>query len=167
MCSMASMQVYFVRHGEAGDKRKWKGSDAERPLSKQGLRTSRLAAQQFARITPVPPAVVLTSPLVRAAQTAVIAARAWEIPEAVTVDVRLDHGFSIARLRKILVEYGDRDTLVLVGHEPSMSAVISAVIGGGDIELKKGGVASVLVTNRTKPKGKLQFLVTPAVLDCE
>ena len=82
-------------------------------------------------------------------------------------DQRLYHGFDLARLRRILADYGDRDTLVLVGHEPSMSAVISALIGGGDIELKKGGVASVLVTNRAKPKGKLQFLVTPAVLACE
>jgi phosphohistidine phosphatase len=164
---MASMQVYFVRHGDAGEKRKWKGPDGERPLSKHGLKTCRQAADHFACILPAPPSVVLTSPLVRAAQTATIAARAWDAIEAVTADERLDHGFSIARLRAILSDYRGHSSIVLVGHEPSMSGVISALVGGGEIELKKGGVACVLVTNRTRPKGKLQFLVTPAVLDCE
>jgi phosphohistidine phosphatase len=167
MRSMASMQVYFVRHGDAGEKRKWKGPDAERPLSKRGLKTCRQAAEHFACILPAPPGIVLTSPLVRAAQTASIVARAWDVVDTVTADSRLDHGFSVARLRGILSDYRGHGTIVLVGHEPSMSGVISGLVGGGAIELKKGGVASVLVTNRTKPKGKLQFLVTPAVLDCE
>jgi phosphohistidine phosphatase len=161
------MQLYFVRHGDAGDKHKWKGADTERPLSKRGLETCRQSAEHFAGMTPTAPRVVLTSPLVRAAQTATIAARAWGVPEVVTVDERLDHDFSITRLRGILADYRDHDTIVLVGHEPSMSRVISALVGGGNIELKKGGVASVLVTARTKPKGKLRFLVTPAVLACE
>ena len=164
---MASMQVYFVRHGDAGEKRKWKGPDAERPLSKHGLKACRQAAERFACILPAPPGIVLTSPLVRAAQTATIAARAWDVVDSVAADDRLDHGFSIARLRGILSDYRGHSSIVLVGHEPSMSGVISELIGGGTIELKKGGVACVLVTNRTQPKGKLQFLVSPAVLDCD
>lgn len=166
----SSVQLYFVRHGDAGDKRKWKGPDAERPLSAKGLQACRLTADHFAKVIPGRPPVILTSPLVRAAQTAAIAARALGAEDSVVVDERLDHGFDPRRLRGILADYANQDTLVLVGHEPSMSRVIAVIVGcdgSGDIDLKKGGVAHVVLPDRGKLRGTLKFLVTPALLSCD
>jgi phosphohistidine phosphatase len=155
------MLVYFVRHGIAEEPETFEGSDAERPLTDKGRRKmaaigSGLADRQ------VKPDTILTSPLVRARQTAEIVAKALG-GCSVDDDRRLasfdDHG-----LGTILKDHADADSLMLVGHEPAMSAVIGHAIGDGRVEMKKGAVACVEFRDPASPRGELLWLAPPKIL---
>jgi len=52
-----------------------------------------------------------------------------------------------------------------VGHEPDFSDTISRLIGGGRLDLKKGGLALVELEDRATPAGRLLWLLPPRVLD--
>jgi phosphohistidine phosphatase len=157
-----TMRVYFMRHGDAGDKRSWRGPDTERPLSELGIERTTAAAGHFEQ-TGFCPSRILTSPLVRARQTADIVAAELQIAELVEVDRRLDHSFDMRSFRHILKENADEERLLLVGHDPSLSMVIEAVMGGGSIVLKKGGVARLDIDNLSRASGHLVWLDAPSL----
>jgi phosphohistidine phosphatase len=157
-----TMRVYFMRHGDAGDKRSWEGADAARPLSQLGIDRTTAAAEHFSR-TDFRPTKILTSPLARALQTADIVAKILDAQELVEVDERLDPSFNVKSFALILKENAGQERLLLVGHDPSFSNVIGAVIGGGAIVLKKGGAARLDIDNVAAPSGKLAWLVSPSV----
>ena len=78
--------LYLLRHAHAGDPAKWRGDDADRPLIERG----RGQAERVGRLlrgAEEAPDLVITSPKVRAAETAEIVAKALKVP--VVVDQRL------------------------------------------------------------------------------
>ena len=157
-----TMRVYFMRHGDAGDKRAWRGSDADRPLSELGIERTTAAAAHFEH-TGFRPSRILTSPLVRAVQTAEIVGDALDVSDLVEIDQRLGHSFDMRAFRHILKENVDEEKLLLVGHDPSFSMVIEAVIGGGSIILKKGGVARLDIDDVSRASGRLAWLDAPSL----
>lgn len=157
------MNLYFLRHGIAADAEEFAGSDAERPLTKEGRNRMEREARALARLG-VEVDAVITSPLLRARQTAEIALGAVASRSDLVVDDRLGPDFDIAKLRELLSDRANCDALMIVGHEPSMSATLSALIGGGTIELKKGGVARVNIDDPSTARGTLEWLLTPKVL---
>lgn len=157
-----SQRVYFMRHGDAGDKRAWQGDDGERPLSELGVKRTTSAAEHFAR-TAFRPTKILTSPLVRAMQTAEIVAKALDAEDLIEVDERLAPDFDIRSFRRIIKENADQERLLLVGHDPSLSTVIEEVMGGGSIILKKGGVARLDIDEMSPPRGRLAWLDSPSL----
>ena len=158
-----SIELYFLRHGDAGSRETWKGSDAGRPLSEDGAARMEREAATLARLGP-PLDVILTSPLVRARQTAEIVARRMGLTDLLREDERLAPGFGLEDLETILLEQRDRRAILLVGHEPDFSTVISACIGGGAVECKKGGLARVDVKSPVPREGVLVWLLPPRVL---
>ncbi len=106
----------------------------------------------------------MTSPLLRARQTAESVAGELGMEKDLRIDDRLDPGFEGRRLLEMLQEHAGCDALMIVGHEPSMSTVLSGLIGGGSIDLKKGGLACVELTDRSLARGTLQWLVSPKIL---
>ena len=157
-----TMRVYFMRHGDAGDKRSWEGSDAARPLSELGIERTTAAAAHFEH-TGFRPTKILTSPLVRALQTAEIVGDVLGVSDLVEVDQRLDQSFDMRAFRHVLKENADEERLLLVGHDPSFSMVIEAVMGGGSIILKKGGVARLDIENISRASGHLAWLDAPSL----
>ena len=157
------MEVYFLRHGDAGSRETWKGSDASRPLSDEGAARMEREASTLALLR-LPLDRILTSPLVRAQQTAEIVARRLNLLDALAEDDRLAPGFGMAELGRIMREHRALTALLLVGHEPDFSTVISACIGGGRIECKKGGLARVDIEDPTTLAGLLVWLLPPRVL---
>lgn len=158
------MELYFLRHGLAGERSEWIGNDGERPLTEAGkVQTAREAAG-LGKLGLVPD-VILTSPLIRAIQTAEILAQELGIPERVVSDERLSPGFGRKKLRRILIEYGDHGKLMLVGHEPDFSQTIGRLIGDARVVIKKGGLACVAITDRDAPRGKLLQIATPEMLE--
>jgi phosphohistidine phosphatase len=155
-------RVYLMRHGDAGDKRLWDGDDAERPLSDLGIERTTAAAAHFER-TSFRPTRILTSPLMRAVQTAQIVADALDLTELIAVDERLGPNFGTKEFGQLLRENRDRGRLMLVGHDPSLSRVIETVMGGGAIVLKKGGVARLDIDDLSKPSGRLAWLDAPSL----
>ena len=56
---------------------------------------------------------------------------------------------------------------MVVGHEPDLSAAVAQLIGGGEVVLKKGGLARVDLPDGRGTRGELAWLATPALLDGE
>lgn len=110
------------------------------------------------------PEVIITSPLVRAKQTAAIVAERLKSRGGVVEDVRLGLDFDLTRLTGILDDHRSAQAVMLVGHDPSMSETIGEFVGGARIDLKKGSLACVEVPDALAPEGKLMWLVPPKAL---
>jgi phosphohistidine phosphatase len=148
------MELYFLRHGEA-DWPEWKKSDDERPLTKRGKREMRDVAKFLDRLK-VRPNLIVTSPLPRAAQTAEIAAD--YLKAKLRKDELLAPGFGTSKLPTVLKRHGAR-VLMLVGHEPDFTQVISELTGAS-LKLSKAGVALVDLDPESE-EGKLLWLFPP------
>jgi phosphohistidine phosphatase len=157
------MEIYFLRHGDAGSRESWKGSDASRPLSDEGAARMEREASTLALLR-LPLDLIITSPLVRAQQTAEIVARRLNLMDALVEDERLAPGFGAAELGSIMREHRALTALMLVGHEPDFSTVIAACIGGGRVDCKKGGLARVDFQDPSSLSGLLAWLLPPRVL---
>jgi len=156
------MKLYFLRHGKA-DRSQWDGDDAARPLTAEGEEAMRREAKAL-RALGLAPDVIVTSPLARASRTAELAADGLGLGGRVVVDDRLAPGFDARRLEQVLTAHGPADEVMLVGHEPDFSATVAELIGGGDIVMKKGGLARVDVTAPVAGGGELVWLLTPPLL---
>jgi len=148
------MQLYFLRHGEA-DWPGWTKPDDERPLTDFGKKEVRQMAKFLNRLK-VKPNLIATSPLPRASQTAEIAAQ--QLKAKLRQDEALEPGFGISELRTLLQRHGSK-VLMLVGHEPDFTSVISALTGAS-LKLSKAGVALIDFDPETE-KGRLLWLFPP------
>jgi phosphohistidine phosphatase len=155
------MILYFLRHGLAGDSSTWQGDDQERPLTSRGTKQMEASALALTKLE-INVDVVLSSPLKRAVQTANIVAKALDLE--VLQDERLAYGFSLENLSQIISDNTQASALLLVGHEPDFSNVISALTGGSEIVMKKGGVARVDLMEGGELKGQLVWLLPPKIL---
>ncbi|MEM7264252.1 MAG: histidine phosphatase family protein [Planctomycetota bacterium] len=136
------MFVHLMRHGIA-ETREFSGNDHDRPLTEKGrIRTH--AACWGLRELGVEPQLVLSSPLVRAYQTAEIAREVLEIDRAIEVTDALEPGVPPEELIATLATFEERDVLC-AGHSPNLDRVVTSVLGApfGSLFLKKCGTASL------------------------
>ena len=157
------MKLFFLRHGLAGDREEWKNNDFKRPLTKEGRARMKREAANIAELK-VEPDLILTSPLVRAYQTAEIVAKELDLMDKLVKDDRLAPGFRQSELFKIVRAHSDASALLLVGHEPDFSAVITYLIGGGRVTCKKGSLAYVDLPDSSHLRGELIWLIPPKML---
>lgn len=150
------MHLYFLRHGEA-DWPNWKKSDDERPLTKPGKKEMREVAMFLKKIK-ARPDLIVTSPLPRAAQTAEIAAERLKVK--CREDKLLSPGFGRGELESLLKKYPE-ESLMIVGHEPDFTEVISELTGAS-LKLSKAGTALVEL-NRSWRNGRLLWLFPPKI----
>jgi phosphohistidine phosphatase len=155
------MKIYFLRHGLAGERSEWKGDDAARPLTDAGIEKTKRIAATLSKLN-LGLDTIITSPLARARQTAEIVAQQLDLK--LIEDTRLAPGFNDEQLRAVLLDYPDVNDIMVVGHEPDLSETISALIGGGRVVCKKGGLALVDLPNAQSREGELVWLVPPKVL---
>jgi len=152
------LEIYFFRHADAGNKEAWSGPDRDRPLSAEGVTQARHVAEALSGLRPGIPLIV-SSPLVRARQTAEIAAETLGCAERLADDERLAHGFDRRSLAALVAEHAGARVLLLVGHEPDFSATIAEVTGG-TVTVKKAGVARIDFDEQTT-RGTLVWLLPP------
>jgi len=167
------MDLYILRHGLAGSRDEWTGPDAERPLTGKGRSRTTAAARGLACLGAAPD-VILTSAYLRAAETAQLTAAELHCPveEVQTLEPgKLRRGY-----RALLQRYDEDASVMLVGHEPDLSALIGTLIAGAAsarVELKKGACA-LLAVDTTSLKSKaddeaqaatLLWLMTVRALD--
>ena len=155
------MELYFLRHGVAADVGPEGSGDAGRPLTAEGIKKMKEEARGLRRLD-VRPDVLLSSPLVRARQTAEIVRHALGLDSRL-VDA-LAPGCDVAQLRDLLGEYRSAERIMVVGHEPDFSDLISALTGGSRIMLKKGGLARVDLETVSDGAGTLVWLLPPLAL---
>ena len=157
------IRLFFLRHGLA-DRAAYSGSDDRlRPLTGQGVIRMESEAATMARLG-LGCQVILTSPLTRCRQTADIAAATLGLADQVSEDPRLAPGFDLEDLVAILHDQADRDAIMLVGHEPDFSFMVSELTGGSDIVFKKGGLARVDLMPGLPLAGDLVWLIPPKLL---
>jgi phosphohistidine phosphatase len=156
------VELYLLRHADAGDPMSWAGDDAERPLSEQGRGQAKRLGNLLAGIK-LRPDVILTSPKLRAADTAEIVGKAVSVKPK--KDDRLGSSVELGDLASLLAGNREARRVVLVGHDPDFSTLASALTGA-KIELKKGAMARIDLGDGG-PKaggGALRWLVPPSVL---
>jgi phosphohistidine phosphatase len=156
------MKLYFLRHGQAGNRQDWQEDDSKRPLTVEGKKRMQREAAAIWRLDPSLD-VIITSPLVRALQTAEIVAKARGSAVRLITDGRLAPGFGLEQLAAIVAEHRNAKGLMLVGHEPDFSETISQVTGGR-IVMKKGALACMEVEDPSALEGPLVWLIPPKVL---
>ncbi len=160
--------LLFLRHGKSD----WDADyqhDHDRPLAKRGVKAARKMGRFMAGAGLVPGAAV-TSSAVRARRTLEVAREAggWtEVPVRVTDD--LYDVFPGDVLEVVRREPEATEVLLLVGHEPTWSETISALIGGGQVRYPTAALARVDLDvgawqNVAFGLGQLQLLLPPKLL---
>jgi phosphohistidine phosphatase len=158
----ASIQLFLLRHADAGDPAVWDGPDASRPLSPKGERQSERLGRFLAGIGFRPDAII-TSPKLRASQTAELVAQ--QLGVGVRLDERLGSGVDLAALEGILRDANDPSRAVLVGHDPDFSDLVEALTGSANVPMKKGALARIDGERPLTPGGGvLRWLVPPDLL---
>jgi phosphohistidine phosphatase len=156
------MELYLLRHAHAGDPGAWDGPDERRPLSDKGEKQSERLGRFLAGIGLRVDAII-TSPKVRAAQTARIVAGALSLP--VGEDDRLGGEVGLETLETILRDAGDPDRAVIVGHDPDFTDLVTVLCGAARVPMKKGALARIDVSRPLEPgEGTLRWLVPPDLL---
>ena len=158
------MKLYVMRHGPGRRSGHAAGST---PIARSRPRVaagSRLSPQPLTQLGEEP-LFIVTSPLVRAVQTAEIVALATKLGDRDgTVDVRrgIAPGGDGAALAHALVAEG-RKRVMLVGHEPNLSGLVSALVGGFGRPFDKAMVVGVHLPS-VAGRGRLRFVLEPKTL---
>lgn len=162
------MDLYLVRHGEAGeaDFEKWP-DDAARPLTPDGEKRFRRAAKGLRELG-VTVDVVLSSPWVRAWRTAELLEKEARWPQPLPSEA-LESGRAPAEVLQALQPFTGVSSVALVGHEPSLheltSYLLTADTSHAQVEMGKGGVARLEVGEGLRPgSAHLRWLLTQRIL---
>lgn len=160
------MDLLLIRHAEAvplGEEGSTK--DTERPLTATGRTQAATLGQTLSRHG-IAVEHLVSSPLVRAQQTAEVLNGVWQLPpESLHTHDELAPGGEFRKLAKFIRKLGAA-TVAIVGHEPDLSELTGWLIGAkkAQITFAKGGVALVRVKGDNElGKGtcKLVWLLTP------
>lgn len=160
------MEIYILRHGIAVPGGTPGYRETERPLSEEG-RVKMLQAVKGISLVVGEVDLILTSPLKRAQETALIATRALGGKEKVATFDPLKPGTPPEALLKALAPYREKERLMLVGHEPDLSTFASFLVGaqGPVLALKKGSLCRIDVGGLPpREPGTLRWLLTPGQL---
>lgn len=144
------MDLYLLRHAEAGEAPR----DEDRELTERGHTQARAAASGIAWLN-LNLDAILTSPLPRASQTAA--------PVASALGLRLETAHELAAGRgseeAMALLSGRGERVLLVGHEPQLSA-IARLVSGGDIHMRKAMLAYIELHSVQPPHGELAWLLS-------
>jgi len=158
------MRLIVVRHGIAVPRGTPGIPDEKRPLTPEGEERFFEAAAGIARLLERPDAL-LTSPWLRATQTAAILAKAWRGIEPTQTEALAGRPF--AEQAAVLDRYPRKATVAIVGHEPHLSSLLGRLVGarhGERLEMKKGGMALLEVPGTLAEGGTLLMFVPPKLL---
>jgi phosphohistidine phosphatase len=158
-------ELYLIRHGLAEERGDAWPDDSKRPLTADGISRMRKEARGLARLG-VALDVMLSSPLVRARQTAeLVAAGLDPRPSLVTVDSLAPDG-NYAAVIGDLEKHARKTHIALVGHEPAIGELAARLIGSRHaLEFKKGAVCRIdLDEIPPAGPGKLRWMLTPKIL---
>lgn len=161
------MRLFIIRHGIAIDREDPKcPSDPERYLTPEGLKKTREAARAFADIEESP-RLFLSSPYVRALQTAELFAEACKVSKSkIEKTDQLLPGAEAAAFFRELAHRRGAATAICFGHAPQLDELIAYALGSKrDLTaLKKAGAACIEMTRVYPPNGILLWLMTAKAL---
>lgn len=165
------MKLYVMRHGPAEDDAP-SGLDGDRALTDAGRKRVRGVAKALLDLDEAPH-VVISSPLVRAVQTAEIVAIVAKLEEqSGTVEIRreLSPGGDAAALARALAAEGRR-RVMLVGHEPDLSGMVESLLGVFNRPFDKAMVVGMSLrpneAGSSAPPARLRFVLDPRALSLD
>jgi phosphohistidine phosphatase len=151
------MLLYFLRHAEAEDE---VTTDFDRRLTPKGLEQADKAGKFCVRFGLVPD-IILSSPVVRAEQTAKAVSKRLDDREIV-IERWIACGMTPDACLESLSAYAKFDHVMLVGHEPDFSETIAALIGmpdGGHMNIRKASLTAVDLPRLRAGMGRLEFTI--------
>jgi len=157
------MMLYVLRHGRAEDPIPG-GDDGDRGLTQAGTDRMREAAAGM-RMMGLKFDAILTSPLVRAVETAAIVSEVYDRKPAPQIVRALGVTVPPDKAAEAIAPFCARDNVLVVGHEPQLSALVSILLTGAPdtlkIDLKKGGCVAIERLNWTDHAGaELVWMMT-------
>jgi len=162
------MNLYIVRHAIAEEPgTPGYEDDSQRPLTDAGRKKMKKITKGIRQLD-VKLDVIITSPYVRARDTAKILAKEYGMKDKIAFSDHLIPPCDFEKLIKEIQENYNVSNLALVGHEPMLSQLISWLTTGNSdarVTLKKGGVAYLLAENLYQDhRATLEWLLTPALM---
>lgn len=162
------MKMYLIRHSDAVEQdTPGYEDDRLRPLTEKGCDKTKRIASALKGLG-VKPDLIVSSPYVRAKQTAEILAKKLKYKQELAFNDLL---VPMGNVENIIGEINEKysvDELVIVGHEPCYSMLIGTLIAGNPdlaINIKNGGVCCLSANDlRTERKAVLEWLITPKML---
>jgi phosphohistidine phosphatase len=162
------MEVILIRHAKAEtrDPNSWPDDD-QRPLTAEGRAEQRAAARAMKKMG-IKFDFLVTSPLLRAKETADIVAKGYRWPDAPQVADEMGHDYAVAAVVKLLAKFPPDAAVALIGHEPDLSRLTGALVTkGGDLNIavKKSGVVGIEFDGPAEAgKGTLLYHLKPGHL---
>jgi phosphohistidine phosphatase len=161
------MQLYIVRHGIAIDREEPKcPPDPERYLTEEGIEKTKQVAKGIAALGATAD-LLISSPYVRAMQTAEIFASALEYPkEKIRRSDQLLPGAEASLFYRELAKDKQASKVFCFGHAPQLDDLIAAGLASKHrvTSLKKAGVALLELKRVSPPSGQLLWLAMPKLL---
>ncbi len=161
------MQLYFVRHGIAIDREDPKcPPDLDRYLTEEGIEKTKQVAKGVAALGATAD-LLMSSPYVRAMQTAEIFADVLEYPkEKIRRADLLLPGSEASLFYREIAKGKQSATVFCFGHAPQLDDLIATGLGSKHhvTSLKKAGVALLELKRVSPPSGQLVWLATPKML---
>ena len=162
------METILIRHAkaESRDANSWPDDDV-RPLTAEGRAEQRAATRAMKKMG-IKFDFLVSSPLLRARETADIVAKGFRWPEPPQVADELGHGYAVGAVVKLLAKFPPGATVALVGHEPDLSDLSGALVsrdGRLNIAVKKSGVVGIGFDGPAEEgKGTLLYHLKPGHL---
>ena len=162
------MLLLLIRHAHAGDRdpQQWP-DDRDRPLTEKGRKTQRKVSRALGKLDLIP-AKVLTSPWVRAAQTAEILVSELGLREPATPCPALAADPDLVRLADYIGEPGSDAVVALVGHSPWIEELAALLLtdspGGLRMDYPKSGVMGIDLERVLPGAGELRFFLRPKMV---
>jgi len=159
-------QIYFLRHGISvlPGTPGYPGDD--RPLTDEGIEKMAKAAKGIKRIVERFD-VIITSPLKRAYETALLVGREMKCEDILETAKELAPGCTKKSLLALLAKYKQHQAILLVGHDPDFSELTASLVGApdGSITMKKGSLCRIELNDVAAPEnGRLEWLLQPKTL---
>jgi phosphohistidine phosphatase len=158
------MVCLLLRHGIAVERDEWEGPDADRPLTERGAKRVVQAAAGLNRLG-VQPTHILSSPLIRAIETAKIVHRSLQARSAAQIVEELLPDAPPDRLLLILQDLPPDASVLCIGHEPQLGMAASVLLSGratASFPMKKAGACLIELPTQAKPgRGRLRWWLTP------
>ena len=161
-----TMNVYILRHAIATERGAKQYPNDDRPLTKEGVRKMKEAAPAIRTIAGHVD-VILSSPLVRAHDTAKIAAKALKYRYQILLRDELLPEAPAAEILTYLRRFKEAANVLIVGHEPLLGTIASALLGSATtaIEFKKGALCCISTPKLpSDTPGTLLWHLTPKQL---
>jgi phosphohistidine phosphatase len=161
------MDIFILRHAEAGKRLPAQARDAERSLTAEGKEELEDVARALSRLK-IEPDHIISSPLKRARETATVVAKSLKGRDKVEIWDELKPEGSRAEFYKRLSKLKPESVVLCIGHEPYLSQAINEVMGhqaAPRIVLRKCGLARLSIKAfNPKVEGELRWLLTPRLL---